>query len=933
MEHKKLLENVMIDLLKDPSCPIYQYQDWQLINICQQLQIQNFSNIKDQDFQKKFAQFFINYLEAENEITNILEQSSIKRSDSKKINENYSNQNNQPLQSKSLTKSNQESNKQKQDQLDMIRNKKKVKLKQSNPSDLLEIEENICTHSSANLHQMISQGPKLSQYSFDPLIDSHQDQIICKEKTQKITSKEQGLIESIFQRQVKDHDLEPTSKNKKQSLKDSKNQVQSNPIQTLNDFIRNKKQLNVDQNKEERENNRAFVDNKTIEQYFRKNRQIQIQKKPSRAIIDSSPEEGEIVIQISDSESQKQKNIQDQQKLQGKYQMDELIHVKSNKIQQKKNNTRQKTFNQYKDQDIIQGMQVEQQINQPQSSILQNQEQSLTDDKIQFEILKQKQLLEKQYTIIQSQPPQQNSNNYFQNQERNNLINSLSNTSNSILQQINSQNDIQNPNLAAISNPVLAIPKEPSNVILQNQQFNQNDQSNINLEKSNKFLRQKNSYLNKLNQQQINQRQLQGQMKFAEKQNQQINQTNNPPQSLIFSVEDGVNLERLREKKPKIESNDTGNNNISQQAHQYLKISTNWNQCNYCKQIDGKVKLIEIENEANICSSCLLEKLNPFKKIVQTLGFLEYQYQQRSKSRIHLDFTIAQELFRNPELLLEIRCVMMNKNGLTDFTFPNSCTLLINGVTIKEFKPLIEKSCLRKRKDHCILINLDEFKNIYEIQRKYTFTCVETIPDSKMRQEIPNQIYIFGLFVVQNQRLEQIIQSIVNQSILSQIKTDVQKHEIKVDKSKVSLVCQYSFDLIKIPARGEFCQHQQCFSLNSYLEMMIHAEHMKWICPICKKNSISLRIDHYQWGIIKKIQQLNIKVDQITVDQNGTLDSKDPFYAIIQNNQINGYNDLISQGYTNFERSSHQFDNDDQIMSQNKMQTKGGNESNAILID
>lgn len=24
MEHKKLLENVMIDLLKDPSCPIYQ---------------------------------------------------------------------------------------------------------------------------------------------------------------------------------------------------------------------------------------------------------------------------------------------------------------------------------------------------------------------------------------------------------------------------------------------------------------------------------------------------------------------------------------------------------------------------------------------------------------------------------------------------------------------------------------------------------------------------------------------------------------------------------------------------------------------------------------------------------------------------------------------------------------------------------------------
>ncbi|CAD8136682.1 unnamed protein product [Paramecium pentaurelia] len=929
MEHKKLLENVMIDLLKDSSCPIYQYQDWQLINICQQLQLQNFSNIKDQDFQKKFAQFFINYLEAENEISNILEQSSIKRSDSNKINEDRSNQNNQSLQ---------KSNKQKQDLLDITKNKKKVKLKQSNPSDLLEIEENLCTHSSGNPHQMIPQAQKLSQYSFDPLIDSNHDKNLCKEKTQKITFNEQELIESLIERQVKDHNLEPIPKKKNKSIKDFKNQVQSYPILTSNDFIRNKKQLNVDQKKEERENNRAIVDNKIIGQDSRTNRQNQIQKKLSRAIIDSPLEDGEILIQISDSESEQQKKIQKQQKYKGKYQMDDLIEIKSNNITQKQNNFRQKILNQkqnIKDQNINQGIQTDKKLYHPQSLFLSNQESSSPEDKIKFEIQKQKQLLEKQYTIIQSQPQQQNSNNYFFNLERNNQINSLINTNNNILQQKNTLNDIQNIDSTPNSDMIIVIPKESSNLSFFNQQFNQNDHSSINLEKNNKILKQQNQYWNQ-NKHQIKQQQLLENMKDFQSQNQQLNQTNNSPESVILikrSFEDGINLERLREKKPKIEVNDIGNNNISQYDNEYLHIQTNLNQCNYCKQINGKIKLIDIENEVKICSSCLLEKLNPFKKIIYTLGFLEYQYQQKSQSKIHLDFTITQEQFRNSGLQLDIRCVMMNKNGLTDFTFPNSCTLLINGVIIKEFKPLIDKSCLKKRKDQCISINLDTLQNTYGIQRKYTFTCIEIIPDYKMRQEIPQQIYIFGLFLVQNQKLEQTIHSILNQSILSQIKTDVYKNEIKVDKSKVSLVCQYSFDLIKIPARGEFCQHQQCFSLNNYLDMMIHAEHMKWICPICKKNSITLRIDHYQWEIIKKIQQLNIKVEYITVDQNGTLDSKDPLYAIIQNNQINSYSDLISQGYTHFERCILQIDNDNEIMFSNKIQTQGENEINAILID
>ncbi|CAD8049935.1 unnamed protein product [Paramecium primaurelia] len=924
MEHKKLLENVMIDLLKDPTCPIYQYQDWQLINICQQLQLQNFSNIKEEDFQRKFAQFFINYLEVENEIENILEQSSIKRSNLKKNNEVRSHQNNQ---------SQQKSNKEKKDQIDTLKNKKKVKLKSSNQSDLLDIEVNPCTNNSANLDLIVPQDKKLSQYNFDPLNDINNDKNKCKEKTQKITSNEQVQMESIIEINNNNQNQEQNSKQKNKSTKEINNQIQSNSIFKSNDKSNDKNetqnQLQIEQQNEERENNRQNDNNKINEQNSRINKQIQIQKKPSRAIIDTSPEEGEIFLQLSDSESQKQRNIQDLKNQQGKYLMDDQI--KKNKALKNNNNYRQKVFNQKQNIQNIsfnQVKQIEKHSNprlQTEISLNQNQLQPIGG--IEFQIQKQKQLLENQYSIIQSQPAYQKSDNYQMNLERNNLNSSLTNTSNSIIQQKNSLCDIQNVDSAPILNPSFDISKES---IVQNLQNKKNDYLGVNLEKNNQYIHSNNQYWKQNNQFPY---QLQSQMQNNQQiSNQMYFQSNIYPQSVQYNnriFESGQNLELQKEKKPKIEVLDINNNNIGNgyfttqnKTHQ---IKINGNQCNYCKQMDGNVKLVNIEDEVKICSSCLLEQLNPFKKIMYTLGFLEYQYQQKSQCKIHLDFTITKEQLLTPGIQFEIRCVMMNQNGLTDFTFPNSCILFINGVLVKEFKPLLDKSCLKKRKDNSILINIDYLQKIYGIQKKYNFTCVEIIPDSQMRQEIPKQIYIFGLYLVQNQSLDQVIHSIVNQSILSQIKVDFCKNEIKVDKSKVSLICQYSFDLIKIPARGEFCQHQQCFSLNNFLDMMIHAEHMKWICPICKKNCTSLRIDQYQWDILKKIQQLNIKVDYITVDQYGSLDCKDPLYAIIQNNKINSY--------THFERSFPQFDNNNEIVSQNKFQPQGINEINAILID
>lgn len=38
------------------------------------------------------------------------------------------------------------------------------------------------------------------------------------------------------------------------------------------------------------------------------------------------------------------------------------------------------------------------------------------------------------------------------------------------------------------------------------------------------------------------------------------------------------------------------------------------------------IKLIDIEDGIKICSGCLLEKMNPFSKIIHKVGFMEYKY-------------------------------------------------------------------------------------------------------------------------------------------------------------------------------------------------------------------------------------------------------------------------------------------------------------------
>ncbi|CAD8061940.1 unnamed protein product [Paramecium sonneborni] len=327
--------------------------------------------------------------------------------------------------------------------------------------------------------------------------------------------------------------------------------------------------------------------------------------------------------------------------------------------------------------------------------------------------------------------------------------------------------------------------------------------------------------------------------------------------------------------------------------------------CNYCHNVDTKT--IEIQDGVRICTQCLLVSINPFQKIIQRLAYIEYRCSGKENAKTSQSFTIDTP----PNCNLEIRCVSLNKQGLYDMTFPMSCTLLINGNTIKEVRPLQEKSSLKKRRDTSIYINVKDLIKQNNSSKKFVFSIIEHLADQSYRKDTIGSIYCFGLFLVEPLNVTQAIEKFKALDIQPKIRTEYNKKDIQVAKTIISLYCQFTLELIQIPAKGEFCQHEQCFCLCSFLEMMIKVEHKKWICPICKKICFHLVIDKYQLFIIERIKLLEISIDQLALDHNGQLDKDEQINLILQDESIKTYQDIIDRGYQNINKINKNDDDDD----------------------
>jgi hypothetical protein len=67
----------------------------------------------------------------------------------------------------------------------------------------------------------------------------------------------------------------------------------------------------------------------------------------------------------------------------------------------------------------------------------------------------------------------------------------------------------------------------------------------------------------------------------------------------------------------------------------------------------------------------------------------------------------------------------------------------------------------------------------------------------------------------------------------------------------ISLNDPYNLEKIKLPARGKYCTHAQCFSLDTFVLMMNSTQYPNWRCPTCKKRCFNLYVDTYMLEIIQ----------------------------------------------------------------------------------
>ena len=66
-----------------------------------------------------------------------------------------------------------------------------------------------------------------------------------------------------------------------------------------------------------------------------------------------------------------------------------------------------------------------------------------------------------------------------------------------------------------------------------------------------------------------------------------------------------------------------------------------------------------------------------------------------------------------------------------------------------------------------------------------------------------------------------------------------------VDKVIVSLNDALDLQPIRTPAKGRFCAHIQCFSLENFISLIFSMVPRSYKCPICKIKCIDLIIDEY----------------------------------------------------------------------------------------
>lgn len=103
--------------------------------------------------------------------------------------------------------------------------------------------------------------------------------------------------------------------------------------------------------------------------------------------------------------------------------------------------------------------------------------------------------------------------------------------------------------------------------------------------------------------------------------------------------------------------------------------------------------------------------------------------------------------------------------------------------------------------------------------------------------------YACAIYIVVNYGPHDIINYIKNYQLVIPFETGVERIkrrfikpiagecEIFCSDLKIEFKCNFTQTKIKVPVRGQWCEHDQCFDLETYVWMNQKPDRRKWICP------------------------------------------------------------------------------------------------------
>ncbi|KAM3134850.1 hypothetical protein pb186bvf_013019 [Paramecium bursaria] len=305
------------------------------------------------------------------------------------------------------------------------------------------------------------------------------------------------------------------------------------------------------------------------------------------------------------------------------------------------------------------------------------------------------------------------------------------------------------------------------------------------------------------------------------------------------------------------------------------------------------IKCLKLENTSKfICPECIIQHNDPLHPIIDLL----------QKPVIFLD-TLRQYSFQMGLLPkgyeVEARCLRLDGKS-DDAQWPDLGEICLNGKKVKEFKPLMQNSSCKRRKDDSIRVEGIQENSVNIIMLKEGLSTI----DQRQQYRINvNQRYMFLIAKVQVLSSEQLVkqtqQNIKNwmgiQQCRNMIKLNAQcmtADDFATESIKISLNCQMFYTLIDTPIRGTICDHIQCFSLENMCSIMKSCTPRRWRCPICKSLILNIYIDSYQYTILQLIKQYDLKLTDISFDKEGQVEQPD-IQRLLTQEYINNLPDYV----------------------------------------